>query len=63
MKRLNEIDNGFYSFGVICVYVLGVLGSLGWCLYEKAYPIAVANALVAAMAFPYFRKHWKNIAE
>lgn len=42
------------SFLLVCAYILGVLGALGYTLYCEAYLIAVAVVVVAWMAWPKF---------
>ena len=50
-----------YCFFVLCAYVLGALGGFGWAAYNKAWLIAVCVAALAAMAFPYVRKAFKEL--
>ena len=40
------------AFAVICLYVLGSIGGLGWSLYNRSYLIAVGVAVLAVMAVP-----------
>lgn len=40
---------------------MGSIGGVGYAIYCKAYVIAVAVIVLAAMAFPVFKKHWNNL--
>ena len=42
-------------------YIMGSIGGVGYALYRKAYVIAFAVIVLAAMAFPVFKKHWNNL--
>ena len=53
--------NKFYYFFVVCLFVLGALGGLGYCIYAKAYLIAIAVLALAAMAFPYAKQCFKSL--
>ena len=48
----------FFSFIMICLYILGVIGGLGWTLYSGGYVIAAGVVAVAYMAWP---KWWSII--
>lgn len=39
------------SFFMLCLYVLGVIGGIGYTLYCGAYPIAAGVAALGYMAF------------
>ena len=58
-----EKYKGFIYFLLICLYVLGTIGGIGYTLYNKAYVIAVGVAAVAAMAFPYIKGKFKKMVE
>ncbi len=51
-----------YFFG-ICAYALGAIGGFGYAIYCKAYLIAVAVLVLAAMAFPTLKKFFKGLTE
>lgn len=51
----------FYYFFVLCLYILGAIGGFGYCVYAKAYLIAIAVLALAAMAFPYAKQCFKNL--
>lgn len=53
----------FVSFIMICLYVLGTIGGLGWVLYSEGYVIAVGVVAVAFMAFPSAKKYFKELTE
>lgn len=44
------------SFIIVCLYVLGVLGAIGYTLMGGGYLIAVAVAVVAWLAWPKVRE-------
>jgi len=58
-----EKYKGFIYFFLICLYILGAIGGIGYTLYNKAYPIAVGVAAVVAMAFPYIKVVFKKMVE
>ena len=53
----------FISFIIICLYVLGTIGGLGWVLYSEGYVIAVGVVAVAFMAFPSAKKYFKELTD
>jgi hypothetical protein len=53
----------FVSFIMICLYVLGTIGGLGWVLYSEGYVIAVGVVAVAFMAFPSAKKYFNDLTE
>ena len=58
-----EKYKGFIYFFLICLYILGTIGGLGYTLYNKAYPIAVGVAIVAFMALPQVVKYFKTLTD
>ena len=42
----------FYCFVMLCLYVLGVLGGIGYAIYGGAWPVAIGIAATAYLAFP-----------
>lgn len=58
-----EKYKGFIYFALICLYVLGTIGGIGYACYNHAYLIAVGVAAVAAMAFPYIKGVFKKTVE
>ncbi len=53
----------FASFIMICLYVLGTIGGLGWVLYSEGYVIAVGVVAVAFMAFPSAKNYFNDLTE
>lgn len=45
-----------FDFGVVCVYILALVGGTAYLLVGHNYLFAVANVLLAAMAFPYAKE-------
>ena len=58
-----EKYKGFIYFALICLYILGAIGGIGYACYNHAYLIAVGVAAVAAMAFPYINEVFKKMVE
>ena len=48
-------------FFEMCAYVLGLMGGLGWALYNKAYLISISIIVLGIMAFPELKRVFKNI--
>jgi hypothetical protein len=53
----------FFSFAMICLYVLGVIGGLGWALYSGGYLIAVGVVAVAYMAWDKMVEYYHNLTD
>lgn len=58
-----EKYKGFIYFALICLYILGTIGGIGYACYNHAYLIAVGVAAVALMAFPYIKGVFKKMVE
>ena len=52
---------GIYHFLCCCAYVVGGIGGFGLSLYHKEPVIAASVAALAAMAFPYAKKCFKDL--
>lgn len=50
-------------FFSICAYALGAIGGFGYAIYCKAYLIAIAIVVLAAMAFPILKKFFNKLTE
>ena len=53
----------YFSFIMICLYVLGVIGGLGWTLYSGGYVIAVGVVAVAYMAWPKLVEYFHDLTD
>ena len=53
----------FFSFIMICLYILGVIGGLGWTLYSGGYVIAAGVVAVAYMAWPKLVEYYHNLTD
>ena len=53
----------YFSFVMICLYILGVIGGLGWTLYSGGYVIAVGVVAVAYMAWPKLVEYFHNLTD
>ena len=58
-----EKYKGFIYFALICLYILGTIGGIGYACYNHAYLIAVGVAAVALMALPQVIKFYKSLTE
>ena len=54
---------GLISMFLLMLYAMGSIGGFGYAMYCKAYVIAAAVLIVAAMAFPTIRKVFKEWTE
>lgn len=50
-------------FLLMCLYVLGTIGGIGYACYNHAYMIAAGVAAVAVMAFPRFVFFYEKLTE
>lgn len=50
-----------YYFIMLCLWVLGVLGSIGWSLYSGGYVIAVGVAATGWMAWPQVKDYFTKL--
>ena len=55
------MKNEFLSFFKLGVAFVACLGVIGYALYEGAYVIAVAIALLTVLAWPVLKTAWKDI--
>ena len=53
----------FISFFGLFLYIIGTIGGIGYCLYNKAYVIAIAVAVLSVMAFPTAKNMFKNLTD
>ena len=53
----------YFSFIMICLYILGVIGGLGWTLYSGGYVIAVGVVAVAYMAWPKLVEYFHDLTD
>ena len=56
------MEKVFYFF-VLCLYVLGTLGSIGYTAYQGAYPITVGAIVVGVMAFDKAKMYFGKLKE
>ena len=50
-------------FFLICLYILGVFGGIGYALYGGSYPIALGIVVLACIGFPTVKKWWKLLED
>ncbi len=53
--------NKIFSFIMICLYLLGLLGGIGYAIYNSAYVIAVGVAALGYMAFPKVKECFNDL--
>ena len=53
----------YFSFIMICLYVLGIIGGLGWTLYSGGYVISVGVVAVAYMAWPKLLEYFFDLTD
>jgi len=58
-----EKYKGFIYFALICLYILGTIGGIGYACYNHAYLIAIGVASVALMALPQVIKYFNTLTE
>lgn len=51
------------SFVKVCLYVLGAIGSVGFCIYGGSWPCAAGAVYVAIQALPEFINDIKTLQE
>jgi hypothetical protein len=49
-----------FNFAMICLYLLGSIGGLGYALYNKAWLVAIGVAVLAYMAFPKAKEYYND---
>lgn len=57
------MKKGFFVPILAMLYAMGTIGGFGYAMYCKAYVIAAAVLIVAAMAFPTIKKVFKEWTE
>ena len=50
-----------FCFVMIILYILGVIGGIGYTIYCGAWPIAVGIAALGYMAFPELKKYFNYL--
>jgi hypothetical protein len=48
--------NKVIIFFLLCLAFMGIIGGIGYTVYDKAYPIAVGIAVAGWMAWPKFKE-------
>ena len=60
MEKLSW-SKGFLYLLVLLLYAMGVIGGIGYAIYNGAYPIAVGVAVTGWLAFPKVKEIFKTI--
>ena len=50
-------------FLLLCLYILGTIGGIGYAVYGGAWPVAIGVAAVAWMALPKVREYYNGLTE
>ena len=58
-----EKYKGLIYFLLICLYILGAIGGVGYALHNHAYLIAIGVVVVSAMALPQVVKYYQMLTE
>lgn len=49
------------SFIVICLWVLGTIGGIGYAIYGGSWPVAAGVAMLSILAMPTVKKHFEYL--
>lgn len=49
------------SFAVICLWVLGSIGGVGYAIYGGSWPVAAGVAMLSILALPTVKKHFEYL--
>ena len=60
---MNDTMNKLLAFAILCLYVLGTIGGLGYLLWLHKWAIAVGVLALAVLAWPKFLDAFKQLAE
>lgn len=60
MEKTNGFKGGIWFF-TIFLYIIAVIGGIGYALYDKNYVIAAAIAVCAVLAFPKVKEILKKL--
>jgi len=52
-----------YYFIMLCLYVVGVIGGIGYAIYCGAYPVAVGVAATGFLAYPKVKECFDKLTE
>ena len=61
-KNKSNMKKYFVALGWLAVYLLGVIGGVGYAAYSGAWVIAVCAALLGVMAFPKVKEAFKMLS-
>ena len=51
------------NFAILCLFVLGTIGGIGFCIYGGSWPCACGVAVLAIMALPTVKKHIEELTK
>lgn len=55
------MKNEFLAFAVLAIAFVGIVGGVGFSVYNGAYLIAVCVAALGVLAYPTIKKAWDTI--
>lgn len=58
---IKDTLKGFASFFCAFIYIICAVDVVGYAIYNKVTACAICGAVLAAMAFPFFKKCVKQI--
>ena len=50
-------------FFILCLYVVGVIGGIGYAIYGGAWPVAIGVAVLGWMAFPKLKEAFEKVTK
>lgn len=50
-------------FFILCLYVVGVIGGIGYAIYGGAWPVAIGVAALGWMAFPKLKEAFEKLTK
>ena len=53
----------FFYFLMICLYIIGVIGGIGYTIYGGAYPCAVGVLALGWMSWPKEKEYYNLLME
>ena len=63
IKQGEKVMKKVFYFVILCLYVLGTIGGVGYTIYYGAWPVAVGVACLAWMAFPKAMECFNGLTE
>ena len=58
MENLTELKEKLKSFAIVCLWVFGAIGGVGFALYGDSWPCAIGSLVNTILAFPVVKKNF-----